>query len=124
MKIANIIIAILFIVFAVVQFNDPDPLKWVGLYAFVGVLALFAAFGWFRRWVILAGMAIFIIEFIRLIPDFMDWLNMGAPTITGSMKATEPHIELTREFLGIFICIVALGFLYWQSVKYRALNAS
>lgn len=117
MKTTNIILAVLFILFAVVQFNDPDPLKWVGFYGLVGAIAIFAALGQFRRWVILAGLAIFIYEFVLLIPDFMNWLNMGAPTITGKMKADKPHIELTREFFGLLICIGALVFFYWQSIK-------
>ena len=117
MKITNFILAGVFILFAVVQFNDPDPLKWVGFYSYVAGVSLLAAFGNFRRWIILAGLAVFLIEFIRLMPEFMNWINMGAPTITGTMKTEEPHIELTREFLGLLICILAMGFHYWQAIK-------
>ena len=117
MKIINIILAVLFILFAIVQYNDPDPYRWIAFYGLVGLVSIFAIFGQYRRWVILAGLAIFIIEFVRLMPEFINWINMGAPKITGTMKTEEPHIELTREFLGLLICILALGYHYWQSIK-------
>ena len=34
-KIINSIVGLLFVLFAVVQLNDPDPLKWVIIYGFV-----------------------------------------------------------------------------------------
>ena len=122
MKVANIVLAILFILFAVVQLNDKDPLRWVVIYGVVAALFGMAYFQYFRRWFILGVAAILLFEFVRLIPDFMDWINMGMPTITGSMKATEPHVELTREFFGLLISLMALGFLYYQSVKQKLAN--
>jgi hypothetical protein len=44
-----------------------------------------------------------------LLPEFYAWIQMGMPTITGSMKAEEPHIEYTWEFLGLVLCVVVLG---------------
>ncbi|MBL0009092.1 MAG: hypothetical protein IPP25_18460 [Saprospiraceae bacterium] len=46
MKIFNIILAILFLLFAAVQFNDSpdDILFWVLVYAGVGIISAFAAF--------------------------------------------------------------------------------
>ncbi len=122
MKIANIILTVLFVLFALVQINDVDPLKWVLLYGVVALLFGLAAFGYYRRWFVIGVAAILLIEFFRLAPDFMDWIGMGMPTITGSMKATEPHVELTREFLGIFISMAALVFLYFQSLKKSVLT--
>jgi hypothetical protein len=39
----------------------------------------------------------------------LEWARMGFPTITGSMKAEEPHIEVVREFLGLLIAVLALS---------------
>ena len=52
-----------------------------------------------------------------LLPDFIDWIQNGAESITQSMKAEKPHIELTREFLGLLICALALGFHYRKAPK-------
>ena len=117
MRITNIVLAVLFSLFAIVQFNDVDPLKWVTFYGVVALLFGMAAANYYRRWFILGVAALLVIEFVRLWPDFQDWIGMGMPTITGSMKATEPHVELTREFLGLFISLIAVGFLYYQSVR-------
>ena len=35
---------------------------------------------------------------------------MGTPNIASEMKTEEPHIELVREFLGLFICVGVLIF--------------
>lgn len=110
MRYFNLFLAFLFILFAVVQYNDPDPWVWIVLYSFVGVVSLFAAFGRYHRYVIIGGLAVCLIWAVTLIPDFINWIKMGAPTITGSMKTEEPHIELTREFLGLLICGLALGY--------------
>jgi len=108
MKYLNFFLAALFLLFAVVQFNDPDPLAWVLLYGFVGVVSLMAGFGHSNRYVLLGGLAVILIWLIVLIPEFVNWMKMGMPTITGSMQAEEPHIEYTREFLGLFLCGLAL----------------
>lgn len=115
MKIANIILAILFTIFAVVQYNDPDPLLWISLYLLVAAIAGLAAVNIFPKWVIRGALIGCVIGLGVLLPDFMDWLNTGAESITETMKTEKPHIELTREFLGLLICAIALGFQLWQA---------
>ena len=115
MKTTNIVLAVLFVLFAVVQINDPDPWAWVALYLYVGVLFALAAFGRVFRPAMLVGMAACLVWLALLLPEFINWVNMGMPTITGSMTAEEPHIEYTREFLGLFISMGALGFLYYKT---------
>lgn len=117
MKLLNSFLAILFILFAIVQYNDPDPWAWIALYLFVAVVCGFAFFSRYHRYIIIAGLAVCIIWLATLVPDFIRWVKMGMPTITGSMKAEAPHIELTREFLGLAVCMAALGFQYFQAKK-------
>ncbi len=114
MRITNIILTILFIVFAIVQYNDPDPWLWIGIYLFMTIMSGLAASNRFPSWVLRGGMLGCIIGLAMLLPDFIDWLSTGAESITQSMKAEEPHIELTREFLGLLFCTMTLGFLLWQ----------
>lgn len=120
MKILNLVLTALFALFAYFQLNDVDPWGWTSLYGAVAIVSGFAAFDKYNRYVILGLIAICVIWFLYLIPEFVNWINMGMPTITGKMKATEPHIEYTREFLGLFICIGALLFHYRRSKKVGA----
>lgn len=111
-KIANIIVGLLFILFAVVQLNDPDPMKWVLLYGFVAAIALLKAFASVPNWLILIGLAVTVVWLVILIPNIIDWFRRGMPSITEHMKADKPYVELTREFFGLLICIIALLWYY------------
>ena len=122
MKIRNLILAILFLIFGLVQFNDPDPWAWVSLYFFVAGVCAFAAFGRYNKYVLLGGIGLCVVWTLALLPEFINWIQMGMPTIVGKMKAEEPHIEFTREFLGLFICIATLGYYYYK-VFYKTKTA-
>lgn len=117
MKTFNLILAVLFALFAIVQLNDTDPWLWVILYMYVAAVSAMAAFGIYRMWAIIVGMIICVVWMGSLVPDFIHWVEMGMPTITGQMKATEPHIELTREFLGLFLAGAALVFHFFRGRK-------
>lgn len=119
MKITNLVLGALFLLFAIVQYNDPDPWLWMLLYGFIAGVLIFAAFGKREKWVAIGGFLICAVWFLSLLPDFINWVQMGMPTITGSMKTEEPHIEYTREFLGLGICMLVL-FLNWRKGKLEA----
>lgn len=119
MKIRNYVIAGLFFLFAVVQLNDPDPYFWVALYAYIGMVAIIRNFRPMRKVILLGGMAVCGIELFLILPEFLNWIEMGMPTITGSMKAEAPHIEFTREFLGLLISLGTLVFYYFEKVNYK-----
>ena len=110
-RIIAILCALLFAAFAVLQLNDPDPVIWVTAYGAVSALWAFAAFG---RWLPKATQALLMVLtvwMIFFIPDFVSWVGMGMPNIAGSMKAEEPHIELVREFGGLFLAVISLVYL-------------
>ena len=117
MKIINITFTIIFALFAIVQYNDPDPWLWIILYAFVALVSALAVAGiYYKSW-IYVGILACLIGMSILLPDFIDWIRNGAESITQSMKAEKPHIELTREFLGLFLCGLVLGFHLWSARK-------
>lgn len=117
MKYVNLFLAVVFTLFAAVQWNDPDILRWMAIYLLVAVVSGFAAFGRYYRYPILVGLGICLIWMASLVPDFIHWIRMGAPSITHEMKATQPHIELTREFLGLLLAGLALGWHWWRARK-------
>jgi len=113
MKYFNLFLALLFALFALVQLNDPDPWGWVALYGFVAIVSAFAAFRHYHKYILYLGLGVVLIWMATLLPDFINWIKMGMPAITGSMKAESPHVELTREFLGLLLCGLALGW-HWR----------
>ncbi len=119
MRIINIVLAILFTLFAVVQYNDPDPWLWIGIYLFMAIISGLAAGNIYLSWILRGGIVGCLIGLGMLLPDFIDWLSTGAESITQSMEAEKPHIELTREFLGLLICTITLGFLLWQGERFK-----
>ena len=117
MKITNILLSLLFFLFAIVQFNDPDPWLWILFYGYIAVISGFAAWNHYNKPIIGVGIAICVIGLCFLLPEFVNWLNSGAESIVESMKAEKPHIELTREFLGLSICLFVLVFHWRQATK-------
>ncbi len=125
MKIFNIILAILFLLFAAVQFNDSpgDILFWVLVYAGVGILSAFAAYNKYNMWAILLGLAVVVFEMFRKFPTFAIWVSDGMPSIVGEMKASSPYVELAREYLGLCLCLAVLIFQYVRFAKLRRKEA-
>ncbi|MBK8191769.1 MAG: transmembrane 220 family protein [Lewinellaceae bacterium] len=111
MKIVNWVMALVFVLFAAVQYNDPDPIQWIVLYGGVAVHFAMAAMGRMYRPAVWIWLAAAVIWAATLFPAFLDWINMGEPSIVESMKAEKPWVELTREFLGLVIAAAGCVFL-------------
>jgi len=111
MRVIALFIAALFALSAALQLNDPDPVLWFLAYAAVALLWGVAAFGRYYRPFTAVLLLMLTVWMITLVPDFVAWINMGMPTIVGSMKAEAPHIELVREFGGLFLMVAALLYL-------------
>ncbi|MBK7939895.1 MAG: transmembrane 220 family protein [Lewinellaceae bacterium] len=114
MKIANWILAAIFALFALVQYNDPDPVQWILLYAGVAFHFVMAAQGRMYRPAVWIWLLAALVWAGTLFPDFMNWIRMGEPSIVDSMKAETPWVELTREFLGLVVAALGCIFLLWR----------
>lgn len=126
MKAFNLTLAVIFILFALLQFNDDphDVWFWVLVYAGVGLISAFAAFGRYNMWVIVMGIGVVVYQMFRMFPAFSQWISLGTPSIIGEMKASSPHVELVREFLGLMVCLIALIYHYirYSKLKQRMIN--
>ncbi len=113
MKSLHVIVSLVFIWFAYVQINDPDPVLWIAIYLGISLVAVLQMLGRPLFYISLVGLVLCLGGMIYLIPDFIVWVKDGMPTITGSMKAESKYIELVREFLGLTIagCAYLLYFL-------------
>jgi hypothetical protein len=111
MRYLAILFALLFALSAALQLNDPDPALWFLTYSVVAVLWGLAAMGRYYRPFTLILLLVLTLWMMYFVPDFVAWVRMGMPTIVGSMKAEEPHIELVREFGGLFLMVASLVYL-------------
>jgi len=112
MKILNVFFCLVFIVFAGLQYNDPDPYIWMPIYLYAAFMCLQAARHRFYQGAYLAGIFVYLVYAVYLFFDkfgVIDWaMHHHAENIAESMKATKPWIEETREFFGLAILIVVL----------------
>ncbi|MCF8453085.1 MAG: transmembrane 220 family protein [Pedobacter sp.] len=112
MKIFNFIFLVLFVISAGLQYNDPDPALWILIYLFGAMICFFAIRKKNYPRLTLAGIILLFIYALYLFFDkdgVLSWLTEHkAENIAGSMKASSPWIEETREFFGLFILISVL----------------
>ena len=120
MKFLSFILGLLMLLFGYFQLNDPDPYGWVVVYLATAIICFLAGMNKYYRPVIMAALVVSLLWGASLIPDFYNWIVNGADSIVGSMKAEEPHVELTREFLGLVLISAVLYFQYRQSKKLNA----
>ena len=126
MKIFNLVFFVLFILFAALQYNDPDPYLWIPLYLFAAVLCWFAFRQKFYPKLYLFAIAIYGVYAAYLFfskDGMLDWIREhDSEDIAGEMKATKPWIEATREVLGLTIMIVVLliNYFYSRRRQFRA----
>jgi len=117
--ILNIIFCLSFLVFAWFNLNDNDSWLWVPIYLAASVCCGLAGFGMFfpATYLFLIGFYLIyaIILFFRK-DGVKDWIfKYHQPSITESMQATKPYIEMTREFFGLLIISAALALNYFIS---------
>jgi hypothetical protein len=121
MKIFNLVFCLLFIVSAGLQYNDPDPYLWIPIYLIGAAISLQAFNGKYYPKFTLLVSGLFLIYCIYLFFDnfgVLNWVNEHeAENIAGSMKASAPWIEETREFFGLLILIIVLMLNYFKSKK-------
>lgn len=111
MKVLNITLTLVFLIFAYLQLNDPDPIHWTLGYLLVAASCGLAAWGKYPRWWLWSVTVIIGAWMLTTVPAAFQWVHQGEPDITGEMKATTPIIEEMREFLGLFIAFGAMVYL-------------
>lgn len=112
MKYIHLAVSVLFLIFGVVQYNDPDFFIWIPIYLFVSFVA-FASFKGLKfpiiTLVVLVMLGIWLATYF---PTFITWVKDGMPSVTGTMKAETPYIEHVREFGGLLVSFIA-AFIYF-----------
>lgn len=121
MKVFNFIFCFIFIAFAALQYNDPDPYVWIPIYMYAAIMCWLAFRKKYNSYTLLLGVGIYSIYAVYKFFDengVWDWITKhDAENITESMKANTPWVEETREFFGLVILIVVLLIDYFYSRK-------
>ena len=112
MKIVNFLLVIMFLAFAYLQLNDPDPILWVSIYGVMVVFCGMAMFGIYPKKFHIAVLIIYALYSIYYFPGVMEWLHQTDKTTIFDEMEKEKHlfIEESREFLGLIICVIVLLF--------------
>lgn len=119
LKVLNAIMGLLFVFALVVQYNDPDPLRWMALYGAAAVACFWALRGGLPRWLpaVVLGAAVV-------------WLAILIPRVVGQVGLTEMFreagmatmaIEEGREAIGLFLVAVWMLVLMTTSRRSRSM---
>jgi len=114
MKKINIILTLLFILFAFWQINDSDSWLWLVIYGVTAAMYGAAIFSRFNKYLIYIGIIGSLVGLGILFPELLNWIELGTPNIAESMKTERPYIEFAREFFGLVINLAAMLFLLFQ----------
>jgi hypothetical protein len=122
MKFFNIFFCIVFISFAAVQYNDPDPYLWIPIYLYPALLSYLKLvqkpISKIAYW---AGFLVFGAYAIYKVFDangIIDWIKFhNASSIATTMKAEQPWVEESREFFGLVIILVVMAINYFKEGK-------
>jgi hypothetical protein len=110
MKIVNLILAVMFLLFAFVQINDPDPALWIAIYGIMAVVCIMAAFNYYHKLGLVVLTVAYLGYSVILIPGLREWLAQDDQSMLFDDIAKMQHlyVEESREFLGLMICVIVL----------------
>ena len=119
MRIVNFLLAIMFLVFAFVQVNDPDPVIWILIYGIMAVFCIMAIFEFYPKKFMIGVLVLYALYSIVYLPGLAQWLRSDnkADLFDKKEKMENLYIEESRESLGLFICIIVLVFYLVRSWK-------
>ena len=114
---SNRIMAVLFLISAALQFNDPDPLRWAAIYGAAGFACL-AATRFRHSWPLPTGVGVAAMVWAAWLSPVVT--QVGFRDLARSMHAETPSIELGREFLGLLIVHGWMAFLVVVALRERS----
>ena len=136
MKIANFLLAALFVVFAWFQRNDIDPsiysdpfldnpaldsALWLLFYLIIAVGFVVISFRKLPKWYFIVAIVACFFEMAMSGPGLWENLFGDKPATMAqhSMSAEDPRVELSREFFGAVIALAGVCFQLWQSRRIK-----
>ena len=113
----------MFLLFAYLNLNDPDPILWVSLYVLIGLAHLLdfikiyfpSPYNYTAVWLnfylfMSLGLLLYACFYF---PDLIIWLSASDKIdLMGKMKAEKSYIEGTRELGGLLMASISMGYQY------------
>ncbi|MDQ3395391.1 MAG: transmembrane 220 family protein [Bacteroidota bacterium] len=95
-------LALVFLVFAILQYNDPDPFIWIPIYLLASILSICVAINKIKIKILVTASVLFLLGAAFTFPSTYNgvWLDMGYKV----------EIEEARESLGLLICGLSMAF--------------
>lgn len=110
MKTLSFAAAVVFVVIAGLQFNDPDPIYWVAVYGGTALIALGKGLGRYSDFWAAIAIGAVLAGLLQSFPFFIDYLKAGEfGSIFGDMRGPQ-YVEPTREFGGLLMALALLVF--------------
>ena len=108
-KIKNLILFILFVIFAVLQLNDPDGKLWFSIYFIVSLICLYNTFKPVPKSILILSIIALMSYSVFHFSLFIDYLNTeNKEEIFGKMVYDKPYLEGTREFIGLLLAALVI----------------
>ena len=123
MKLSNLILTLLFALFAIWQINDSDSWLWIAIYGLTAVMYGGAILRHYNKYLIYFGTIGCLVGLGILFPELLNWIKLGTPNIAENMKTDRPYIELVREFFGLVITMIAMIYLLFQRRRIQTLES-
>jgi len=104
LKILNLVFLGAFLLSALVQLNDPDPLQWIVIYSAMVVICGLQHFGRLRWYIAAVPVLICGVWIASLLPA----LNQGVPwgEVLGSLTMQNDTVEEVREIGGLLLVLL------------------
>jgi hypothetical protein len=116
LKILDGFLALMFLTFAIVQYNDPDPGLWVLVYGAMAIACAAAVFNRFSTGLMIPMAGGYLILSALHVDGMLEWLGSENRKLLFDdiAKMQYPYIEEAREFLGLLICLIVLLYLFMR----------
>ena len=109
-KTLPIVFGLLFVVFAGLQYNDPDPQVWIPIYGFAALACAMAYIGMGRPWFFILMALIYLVAAVYQWPPSFHGFSFGE-----GMR--DMNIEEARESGGLGICTLGMLLMAWLTSR-------
>ena len=122
MRVLHGLLGALFLLGAVVQYNDPDPLRWAAIYLAAAIACLLAVLGRVH-WVLPAAIGLVAVAWaVTLAPSVIGAVEPGE--LVGAWEMKDARVEIGREMYGLLIIAAWMIVIVISELRSRARHPS
>ncbi|MDH4057853.1 MAG: hypothetical protein OEU76_03775 [Cyclobacteriaceae bacterium] len=117
MRISNFLVAMVFLVFAALSVNRPNPVIWILINGSMSVVAILAMFNFYRR-IVIAVLFIVLFSYGSIFLSGMkEWaVNGSQATTLFCLEDSRPYLDDARRFVWLVGCEMILIIYFIRSL--------